>query len=295
MTTSDVQTTRPAAMVAGTPVSDAEVKAYANELAGGVVLEEIALDRLVKQRCQALGVTVTQAETDAERQMVLESMARGGETSADNALAILDRVQKQRGLGPRRFNALLERNALMRKLVAPSVTVGEDQVDQAMTVRYGERRNARIIVRNSQQEASQSLSRLQGQAGAALSAAFADEAARNSVDQSAARGGILEPISVADPAYPAIVRQTLANLSVGQLSTIVALDRGFAVVLLESVTPATSPPADGRVKAREEVTRRAQRVAMDRLARDLLTAAGVTVFDESLRWSWENRAQAGRN
>jgi peptidyl-prolyl cis-trans isomerase SurA len=283
---------KPAAIIAGEPVSDAEIRVYANEIAGGVVLEELALDRLVRQRCQSMGISISAPDVEQERRYVLESMARDAETSVDSASELLERLRRQRGLGPKRFNALLERNAMLRKLVAPTVSVSDEQVQQALAVRYGERRNARIILRNSQQEASASLERLRGLSGAALASAFSDEASRNSVDASAARGGKLEPISVSDPAYPSIVRTTLASLAEGQLSTLVAMDRGFAILLLEGIVPAATPPSNARELAREEVTRRAQRVAMDRLARDILLAGGVTAYDDSLRWSWENRADA---
>lgn len=287
-------TGRPAAVIAGAPVSDADIRVYANELAGGVVLEEIALDRLLRQRMAGLGLSVNASDVDAEKRMLLESIARDAETSPDLTRTLLERLQRQRGLGPKRFAGLLERNAMLRRIVEPSVTVTDDQVEQAMRVRYGERRIARIIVRNSQQEAAASLTSMQGLAGVGLSTAFTDEASRNSVDPSSARGGMLEPISVSDPAYPGIVRTTLAALTPGQMSTIIALDRGFAIVLLESIVPAASPPSNARELSRTEVTRRAQRVAMDRLARDLLQAAGVTPMEDSLRWSWENRADVVR-
>ncbi len=281
--------TRPAALIAGVPVSDAEIRAYANEIAGSVALEEIALDRIVRQRFQGMGLTLVPTDIEQERRFVVDSMAREAETSTDSAAEMLERIRRQRGLGPKRFSALLERNAMMRKLVAPTITVTEDQVEQAVSVRYGERRIARIIVRNTQQEASASLLKLQGLTGAALTAAFTDEASRNSVDASAARGGLLEPISVVDPAYPSIIRSSLGSLNAGQLSTLLALDKGFAIVLLESISPASTPPAGARDQAREQVTRRAQRVAMDRLARDILLSAGVTPYEDSLRWSWDSR------
>jgi parvulin-like peptidyl-prolyl isomerase len=100
---------------------------------------------------------------------------------------------------------------------------------------------------------------------------------------------VAEPISTADSSYPQSIRASLAQLQPGTLSPIIALDSGYAILLLEAIIPADQPPADAREKARSEVTLRAQRVAMERLSRELLNASNVTAFDESLRWSWETR------
>jgi hypothetical protein len=83
------------------------------------------------------------------------------------------------------------------------------------------------------------------------------------------------------------VRQTLAEMAPGDLSPVVALERGYGLFLVEGVDPASGP---GLEEARDEIARelrrRQERLLMDELARSLIDSARVTVFDPSLDWSW---------
>lgn len=279
---------RPAAVIAGNPVSDEFLASLAFEAAGREILEDVTLDLLLADRLRQQGLSVTPQDVEFERRSLLNSVSR----SADNTAVpgeLVTRIRQDRGLGPRRFEALLTRSASLRKLVAPQVSITDQQVDTAMEVRYAERRIARIIVVPTRQEAADARREIESMAGPERSARFSQIAARVSSDPSSLRGGLLEPISVADATYPQSVRSALASLTPGGLSPVIAMDAGFALLLLDRLVPAESPPAGARDAMRTEVMLRAQRVAMERLSRDLLASANVTPFDEGLRWSWENR------
>ena len=278
---------RPLAIIAGTPIDAARIAPLLYEASGRAVLEDIALDAALADRLRQANLTISPADIEFERQTLASSVAQSSTASASSEL--IDRIRRDRGLGPRRFEALLARGASLRKLVAPGVTITEEQVSAALQVRYGERRLARIIVANARQDAAEIRQQLDGSQGPELAAKFTELAARRSVDPSNLRGGLLEPISTADSSYPQSIRANLAQLQPGVLSPIIALDSGYAILLLEAVIPADQPPSDARERARSEVTLRAQRVAMERLSRELLAASNVTAFDESLRWSWETR------
>ena len=281
---------RPPLMVDGEPVSWDELRAALSEAAGAAAIEEIALSRIVEAEFVRRGLQLTEADLQRERESVERSLAGEGAES-DSAAEMLSRIRRSRGLGPARFDALLRRNAMLRQLVRPEVEITDEQVRTAHAVRHGPRCRARIIVVSSEREAAQARSRIENAPDRRV--AFIEEAIARSADPSAPRGGLLEPISPADPAYPISVRRSLETLRPGDLSGVVALEHGYAVLLLEERTEGDGTPIDA---VREELERllriRQERVLMDRTASQLLETARITVFDPALEWSWRTRRMA---
>lgn len=275
-------------MLDGEPIPWGVLRPALAEAAGGIVLEEAVLDRLLAREAERVGVAITPADINRERGLVLESFVQGGLASTrDEASRLLASIRRARGLGESRYAALLRRNAILRALVAPRVAVTPDAVDQAFMYRFGERYRARLIVVPSLAAATEAVRRLErGEDFSAL-------AAEASIDASAARGGVLEPISPADPAYPVAVRSALRALSPGGISAPIAVDQGYAVLRLDAVLPAFSPPPD-RAEAEpmleREVRLQQERLLMNQLARSLLDSARLTVLDRALDDAWRARA-----
>lgn len=280
---------RPPVMVDGEPVSWDEMRATLSEAAGAAAIEEIALTRIVEAEFARRGLRLTEADLRRERELVERSLSAEG-AGSDSASEMLSRIRRSRGLGPARFDGLLRRNAMLRQLVQGEVVITEEQVRTAHAVRHGPRCRARIIVVLSEREAAQARSRVEGAAD--RRGAFIEEAVARSSDASGPRGGLLEPISPADPAYPVSVRRALDALRPGELSPVVALESGYALLMLEDRTE-----GDGtRIESvREELERllriRQERVLMDRTASQMVETARITVFDPSLEWSWRTRRQ----
>jgi parvulin-like peptidyl-prolyl isomerase len=260
------------------------------EAAGGQVLQEVVLDRMLNRRTAQAGVKITEQDIAAERRALVEAIARsagaaGGENEAER---LLENVRRNRGLGEVRFAHLLERNARLRKLIAP-VSVSDEEVRQAFDIRHGPRYRTRVIVAPTDRAAAQIRAELDA-APANLderSMYFATVAAKKSTDPSAERGGMLEPISPADPAYPAGLRGAVEGMNVGDISPVLAVDKGYAIALLEEKIPAQEVAFAGAAEGiRAEVRVRRERLAMDALARDLLRDAGVRVMNPSLAWGW---------
>jgi hypothetical protein len=86
----------------------------------------------------------------------------------------------------------------------------------------------------------------------------------------------------------------VAKLAPGELSPIIRLENGYALLLSEGSVAAVTPPADAQNLARARVRLREERVAMERLARKFLQSAQVTIFDRTLDWSWNARRGQGR-
>lgn len=280
---------RPAATLNGEPIPHADLAPLLAEASGGQVLEELILDRLLNRECARAAIAVTDADIRAERDRLLEAFT--GVTIArdeNEAMRLLERVRSARGLGDRRFAALLRRNAMLRALVAPQVAITPAALQQARALRFGERYRVRLIVTTTAHDASQAIARLR--AGESFSAL----AAQISTDVSAVRGGVIDPINAADPEYPSAIRTALRNLKPGEPGIPIALDNAYAILLLDEIIPA-SAPAD--TAAAEEVLVADVRIQQERLlmnqyARRLLSEARVTVLDREVDWSWQRRSSA---
>jgi len=270
------------AYVGGRAVRSGEVWPSLVEAAGGEVLGEVVLGRLLDRRLQQAGLEVTDAAIAAERAIVSRTLA----DDPDQAARLLNELRQRRGLGTHRFAALLRRNAGLRMLIADRITVTDAAVAQAYRLRYGPSSRVRLIVTPSLQQAQRLRQR------AAEGQAFGELAALHSTDPSAAQGGLLSPIRPDDTSYPSAMRSALARLDVGQVSPPIALDGGFALIQLEEKIAGLAVELDDVKEAlAHDVRRRAERVLMQQVARELLSAAEVVVLDPALKALWETQQQ----
>lgn len=283
--------TNPPAIVGGRAVNWSEMTPLLAEAAGAAVLEEIVLDRALAAELERAKVTITEQDVERERVLLARSMARAAQAGPDEVEEIVRTVRRQRGLGEKRFAALLRRNAALRRLVQGDVVVTPEDVRRAYDVRYGERMRTRLIVTATERAAAEALARVRGGEGREAEP-FGEVAAELSTDPSAARGGIVEPISPLDPTYPAAVRQALSSLKPGEISSPVGIEEGFVILKLEEVLPPSGPAfEDVRAEMEEEVRLVRERVQMDRLAARLLKTTPVIIMDEDLDWSWTARRE----
>ena len=250
------------------------------EAAGAVVLEEVTLDRLLAAEAQRRGVRVENVDLENEERALLNSLARAANSSSETA--VLEELRRRRGLGPHRYRALLRRTAIMRALVAPDVNITEEQLELARAIRFGEKRRVRLITAPSLLEAQTALRAIQ------RGEAFPEVAARLSTDPSAPRGGLLDPISTADPSYPAAIRDAAKRLDVGAVSPALAIDGGYAVLKLEEIIPERAPRDAGSILL-EDARAEQERVLMTALARRLLAEASLNLFDPALETAWRRR------
>lgn len=281
----------PAAIVNGQYILWEDLRPALTEAAGGLVLQEQVLDLMLAAEARRRGIVIGPAEVSREREFLMAAIVRESRATPGDAERLLASVQRTRGLGEARFARLLERNAHLRALVADEVEVLQAEVDREYLIRHGPRFRVRVIMTATQREAAEIRSALaHGDGG--LTIRFAEAAARASIDPSAERGGIVDPISPSDPSYPASIRQAVETLQPGTMSDVLAVDRGFAILLLEERIAGDGVELpDVQDALREELQRRAERLAMDDLARRLLREADVSVTDRALDWSW--RAGAG--
>ena len=286
--------TRPAAIVDGTAISWQTIDASVRELGGDIALSDAVLDVLLQIEFDRLGLKLDSAYAAIERNMLLTSIRQGADVTEAQAVELLRNLRRERGLGPQRFDALLRRNAMLRQLareriMATDSHITEEDVRRRFKIVYGPKVLARIITVPAQREAAAVRAQILGQDGS-LSDRFSKAAVAHSTDGTSARGGLLEPISVADPAYELSIRRVLEALNPGELSNMVAFENGFAILLVEEKFPATDETIENVADAlRTQLEARQVRLVMELFARELLDGANVTVFDPSLEWAWQGR------
>ncbi len=306
-------TAPPPALIDNVPVTHEELHTRLAEAAGAVALEEIILDRALERAVAEAGVTITPELVDAERGVLLVALTQEARLTPEQAESMLEAMRRGRGLGPERFAALLRRNAQLRALVQPRVQVTEQEVDRAVAIEFGPRYRCRVIQQENEREAAQTRAHIEAslrpmedfrktpeeiaaekskplpaervEAAVALMGQWAVRVSRH---ETAPRGGQVAELSPADESFPASVRAMLPRLRPGEISPVIATDQGCWLVVVEEALPAqAAPTVADRARVRARVQARRERMEMDRLARELLDGATVTVFDRGLRWSWE--------
>ena len=307
---------KPAAMVDGQPVEWSTLRPLLAEASGGAILQEVILDRRLDKLMADQGVTLDGGEQAAmarERALYVRALSQNDRprpgsppVTPDEAEILLANIRRTRGLGELRFNALLLRSAKLRAMVRDQIQIDDASLDQAIKIRYGPKHRCRIIVTATSMEAAAARQRIIDATGAgsglpvvgALSAAFTVEALQSSIDSSARpAGGLIESFSVSDLSYPGPLRQVAAQLQPGALSPVIALDRNYALLLVEYIEPASPEITSGSLASplRDEVERdlraRLERTRMDSFVSRALATGGITVLDRSLGFSYENLAK----
>lgn len=272
---------RPVAYLDGKPVTQTQLYDQVILAHGGDAMTDIVLNRAVQGRLEQERIALIPADIESERIKLLLSL----DPDPDTAAQLLRVMRDERGLDDQRFTSLLRRNAGLRRLVRDQVTVSEAAILQAYELQYGKRYQARLIVADK----LDAITRVRNDALKGRS--FTDMAIKVSTDISASQGGLLSPISPADPTYPKAVRDAMRNLKMdntaSRLSTPIAIDSGYALLWLEEIICTPAPPIERvRDALRSEVRTNIERLRMRQLARTLIEQADVVILDPSLEKAW---------
>ncbi len=270
----------PAATIDGEPVRWSDLRPLMAEAAGAQVLAEWVLQQQLQSALTDASLAISKEDIEREKQRLLRRLAE----NKDQAVRVLDRLRRDRGLGKHRFRLLLRRQAALRKLVADEVNVTDAMVQQAYKRRHGKKTVVRMIVVETLEKAEKVLADLK------KGASFIDLAVQRSTDSSAARGGRLPPISPADPSFPKALRKAATDLSPGEVSDPVAIEQGFAILRCErKIKPSGVPIKKVRAQLEGAARRRAERARMQRKARTLIQSADVSVLHDALHQAWQQR------
>jgi foldase protein PrsA len=271
------------AVINGETVAWGAVRQMLVEASGGQVLSEWVLSFAVEKELRRLGLSIRDADVAREKSLLLAQLA----DDPDQAALLLERLRSERGLGDRRFELQLRRNAGLRKLIADEVEVTDEMIAAEYGRQHGPTTSVRMILVERLTDAQVVKNRLsQGES-------FMDLALEMSVDSSRLRGGLLPLISPWDDTFPRSIRTAAGALAEGQVSDPIALDGGFAILRCERKLRGSGVDLPSVVGAMEAAVRdRAEQVLMTRKSRVLLDQAEVSVLDADLNESWRRVREA---
>lgn len=273
---------RPLAILGGQSISWDEVRPRLVEMAGATILQEIVLERALRQELVLAALTISDAALAQEEQAALESLS----SDPARAAQLLEALRDAQALGKTRWTALVWRNAALRALARRDVRMSEEHIREAFDVAHGPHRVARLLVVPDIATASKARERI------VAGESFAVVTAHLSTDSSAPRGGLLAPIAKLDPSFPPAFREVLFALKQDEISQAILLDNGYAIVQLCSEIPGDGADPTATRAENERIARRAQeRIEMDRIARILARKATPTIFDDALAESWRRQAR----
>jgi parvulin-like peptidyl-prolyl isomerase len=257
-------------------VTIAEIEPQLLEAVGGRIVRERVLDARLARAAAREGIEIDADDLQRERSLLTATLAE----DPDRAERLLDELRRSRGLGPIRFEALLRRTALLRRLVAEEVEITDAALEGAHDLAHGPRRVARIVVVEDLRAASDARRSLDA------GTPFATVAVERSLDASADRGGLLAPVSRLDPSWPVAFRRAVFDAEIGRVSEPVRIDARTLLILVEAERPGTGVSLDAARDDAEAAARLAiERLLMDRLARRLVPENAIDPIDPSLRWS----------
>jgi parvulin-like peptidyl-prolyl isomerase len=240
------------------------------EIAGNEVIEDYVLRIALERELNVQALKITSSDINAE-EFLLHSVY------ADLPKESVEKILKQRGYGPERKQNLLWRNASLRKLVASDVQVTEASIRRMYEIIHGASYPARIIVTTTHEEANEIFNQLQ------KGVSFIDLATNFSIDSSASRGGLVEPIPIADPLWPEPIRTALATTPVGEFTTPIFIgDRWILVLVTGTSVTSDIPLKEVRGQMKQLAKLAQERFLMEELADKLQTRQSVTFFNDAL-------------
>jgi len=182
---------------------------------------------------------------------------------------------------------------MLRALSSVDEAAMKAEVEVAVRLWEGERSVVRIISSMNEVEAAAARQRVTGGGNGVVEAMhFAAVAAEVSLDESAARGGLVGEVGALDTRVAAGLRDAVARTAVGHVTPVVATGEGFVIALVQERLPRRDAMTRGDVERVARETRvRMQRREMERLARELLSVAKVVPMDRALGWGWGQRGK----
>jgi parvulin-like peptidyl-prolyl isomerase len=195
------------------------------------IAQHLVANELVRQRAAHEGITITEA--DVERQQ--DEMLKRAFSQFDASISrehLLDQMLAQRGISRGIWDLMMRREAMLSKLTDQQVEVSEEDLRRAFGARYGRKVVVRHIETASLSDAQSVLEKLSGGAD------FVELARQESMNDSAANGGLLPPIGKDTEEVPSAIRSAaLAMHDVGEISEPVQAGTSFHVLKLDRVIP----------------------------------------------------------
>lgn len=269
----------------GVPIDRSRVVDLLIEGHGVALLEQIIVLEKAERLAAERGLSVTQADVEAEYDRALDNLLGEAGLSESQGLrreaaeTLLAEVLAGRNVSRREFMLVTRRNAVLRKILSAELSFDERQLKEEFQRLYGERVEIRHIQLASRAEVDSVLQELKAGAD------FSELALRRSANpDSRRRGGLLPPFAANDPDVPLQLRQKAFSMEVGERSDPIHVDGWYHLVRLERRLPAESVPFDA---VRQEVERSLRARLTDPKMQDLYARlfyeARIEIYDPKLR------------
>lgn len=227
------------AIVNGQKITRQELNNLLVDAYGESALEILIRRTLIYQTAQKEGVSATGAEIEQNLKIIVENEIK---TSMET-YRIKDRTEFEKELAKNGINLIevekkiakklrkqAELELLTEKLIEKTITITDEELQNAYDQMYGEKIEASQIVFKSRREAEEALKKLKSGAD------FATLAKNESIDRaSALRGGNMLPFSPKGG-----IGEQVARLKVGELSDIIKTDYGYHIVKIANKKAASS-------------------------------------------------------
>ncbi len=199
---------------------------------GNDVLESMINKQLIVEQCRKQKVEVSDAEVDAE----IDRMAQRFGLPTDQWLRML---QQERRISPAQYaSEIVWPTVALRKLAAPRLEVGQQELIEAYETQFGPSVKVRVIACKSREKAEKIR-----QLAVARPADFGNLAKEHSEDvNSASAKGLIQPIRkhTGDPN----LERTAFALRPGEISPVLQVADQFVTLLCEEHLPARKVPME---------------------------------------------------
>lgn len=288
------------ATVRGEDITMKELQGPLVEAHGLNILLELVQVDLAKQEAERQSIVVTPQDIDDEADRTLLGFRRASEQAnpdatepSDDALTpaerdrLLSLILSSQRLTRAEFNLAMERNAYLRKLVAP--TVEAELTDEAVRDRfnaiYGEKARVRFIRLPDMMAVAKVEEELKS------GRTFDDEIRLHSYDSiGRASSGELPPFSRKDINYPPEFKMVAFELKPGQISDPVQIkDSIYLVELVELIPPRLAKFEDYQESVKEDLREQAYQTAIKQYLQNLGAVARSTmeIKDPVLKEQWD--------
>lgn len=246
------------------------------------LLQRIILRDLARQEAKQAGITVDRAAIEAEYDFTIREALganASGEWSGSQREKFIDELVRMRGWSREELDIVMERQALLRRLVEGRIKITPEELRMAYNREHGEKVEVRHMQLAAARQWPQIKAQLErGEDFGKLASSYSENRA------SRANGGLLRPFSRGDPTVPAIFVKTAFQLSPGQISDPISYEGGLHVFKLERrIDPTGVPFEHGKSALEANLKRQMAAAEMDKLAAELMQKCELRIEDRTLR------------
>jgi hypothetical protein len=250
---------------------------------GRAVLEELTLLQVVRNHAAKRNLAATPEIIASELDIILEDMAPG--KNKKEQLDLLQFMLQSRGMTRGEFNLIVERQALLRRMVDANPPITEEMLRMEFDRLHGPKVQVRRLVASSRRRLEDAQNKL------ALGYDFVQLIRDMSEDEATLPDeGLLPPFSVHDEEIPAEIRTAAFPLErEGQLSEIITyndreLRQWCALLRLEKIIPPDDVSLETiRTELTETLKQKIIRKEMLNLQNRLKQKANINILDPMLK------------